>query len=376
MRVVMLSKAVVAGAYQRKLEEIARLGVELTVLAPSGWREPRVGLIPLERRFTAGYTLLTLPMVFNGHHHIHFYRGLRPLIHRLRPHVFHIDEESFNLATFQAMRIGVEVGARCCFYNWANIDRRYPPPFGWFERYNLRHATHAIAGNQEAATIIRRHGYRGPISVIPQFGVDPDLFSPAATPRQSEQFIIGYLGRLVPEKGVADLVTALAGLPDHTRLRLIGDGIEGPRLRHLAARLGLEQRVELRPAVSSTAVPAALRELDVLVLPSRAQSNWKEQFGRVLIEAMSCGVPVIGSTCGEIPHVIGEAGIVFPEGDVVALRAALTRLIEQPELRIELAQRGRARVLNEFTQAAIARRHVAVYRAMLDRAEGSVNRSD
>ncbi len=109
-----------------------------------------------------------------------------------------------------------------------------------------------------------------------------------------------------------------------------------------------------------------MRELDVLVLPSRTQPNWKEQFGRVLIEAMSCGVPVIGSTCGEIPQVIGEAGLVFPEGDVAALRAALSRLIDQPELRAELARRGRARVLAEFTQAAIARRHVAVYQAMLE----------
>ncbi|ACL25318.1 glycosyl transferase group 1 [Chloroflexus aggregans DSM 9485] len=365
MRVVMLSKAVVAGAYQRKLEEIARLGVELTVVAPPAWHEPRVGRIPLERRFTAGYTLITLPIVFNGHHHIHFYRGLQPLLQRLRPQVFHIDEESFNLATFLAMRAGLAVGARCCFYNWANIDRRYPPPFSWFERYNLRHATHAIAGNQEAAAIIRRHGYRGPISVIPQFGVDPDLFAPAEEPRHRDTLIVGYVGRLVPEKGVSDLVDALVGLPSYVRLRLIGDGIERSRLVRQAAALGLRDRVEVLPTLSSTAVPAAMRELDVLVLPSRTQPNWKEQFGRVLIEAMSCGVPVIGSSCGEIPQVIGDAGLVFPEGDVSALRAALQRLIDHPELRIELAQRGRERVLAVFTQAAIARRHVEVYRIML-----------
>ncbi|WP_448336887.1 glycosyltransferase family 4 protein [Chloroflexus aurantiacus] len=364
MRVVMLSKAVVAGAYQRKLEEIARLGVELTVLTPDGWREPRVGLIPLERRFTDGYTLLTVPIVWNGHHHIHFYPGLRSLLARLRPQVFHIDEESFNLATFLAMRAGLAVGARCCFYNWANIDRRYPPPFSWFERYNLRHAAHAIAGNQEAAAILRRHGYKGPLSIIPQFGVDPDLFTPRDTERRRSTFIVGYIGRLVPEKGVADLVQALAGLPPSVRLRLIGDGVERTRLQKLAAALGVSERLEIRPAVSSTAVPAAMRDLDVLVLPSRTQANWKEQFGRVLIEAMSCGVPVIGSTCGEIPHVIGDAGIVFPEGDVAALQAALVRLIEHPDLWHDLSRRGRQRVLDSFTQAAIARRHVAVYEEM------------
>ncbi len=366
MRVVMLSKAVVAGAYQRKLEEIARRGVELTVLAPTGWREPRVGLIPLERRFTRGYTLLTIPIVWNGHHHIHFYRGLRPLLERLQPQVFHIDEESFNLATFLAMRAGVAIGARCCFYNWANIDRRYPPPFSWFERYNLRHASYAIAGNQEAAAILRRHGYRGPLSVIPQFGVDPDLFAPSDAIRQQGTFTIGYVGRLVPEKGVADLVRVLADLPAQARLRLVGDGSEQPRLLRLATDVGVRDRIDIQPAVSSTAVPDVMRELDVLVLPSRTQSNWKEQFGRVLIEAMSCGVPVVGSTCGEIPQVIGDAGIVFPEGDLAALRTALLRLMDDDRLRTELALRGRQRVLAEFTQAAIARRHVAVYQAMVN----------
>lgn len=126
----------------------------------------------------------------------------------------------------------------------------------------------------------------------------------------------------------------------------------------------MSERLEIRPAVSSTAVPAAMRDLDVLVLPSRTQANWKEQFGRVLIEAMSCGVPVIGSTCGEIPHVIGDAGIVFPEGDVAALQSALMRLIEHPDLWHDLSRRGRQRVLDSFTQAAIARRHVAVYEEM------------
>lgn len=370
MRVVILSKALVAGAYQRKLEEIARLGVELTALVPPSWREPRVGEQRLERRFTAGYRLEALPIALNGRHHVHFYPGLAAALRRLRPEVFHIDEEAFNLATFLAMRAGVRLGARCCFYNWANIDRAYPPPFSLFERYSYRHAAHAIAGNQEAAAIIRRHGYAGPVSVIPQFGVDPEMFALRPAPRAGESFTVGYLGRLVPEKGLLDLVEAVAGLPA-ARLRLVGDGVQRPEIERRAAELGLGPRLEIRPAVGSTAVPAALAELDALALPSRTTGNWKEQFGRVLIEAMSCGVPVVGSSSGEIPNVIGAAGLVFPEGDVAALRERLARLAESPELRADLARRGRARALAEFTQAAVARRHVEVYAAMLGRAAGA-----
>jgi len=355
MRVVILSKALVAGAYQRKLEEIARLGVDLTALVPPSWREPRVGEQRLERRFTQGYNLEALPITLNGRHHLHFYPTLARTLRRLRPEVLHVDEESFNLATFLAMRAGLAVGARCCFYNWANIDRRYPPPFSLFERHSFRHAAHAIAGNQEAAAIIRGHGYQGPISVIPQFGVDPDPFT------------VGYLGRLVPEKGVLDLVEVLPQLPEHIRLRLVGDGALRPQLLARATALGVSERVELRPAVGSTDVPAALAELDLLVLPSRTTASWKEQFGRVLIEAMSCGVPVLGSSSGEIPHVIGDAGLTFAEGDIAALGQAIARVADDTGLRADLARRGRARVLAEFTQAAIARRHVAVYAAMLGR---------
>ena len=131
------------------------------------------------------------------------------------------------------------------------------------------------------------------------------------------------------------------------------------------AQLGLRERVQILPAVRSTEVPATMATLDALALPSRTTPSWKEQFGRVLIEAMSCGVPVIGSSSGEIPHVIGGDGLTFPEGDVAALRERIARLVAEPELRTELARRGRERVLTAYTQAAVARRHVEVYRAMV-----------
>ena len=122
-------------------------------------------------------------------------------------------------------------------------------------------------------------------------------------------------------------------------------------------------RAELWPRGLS-AVPAELRRLDALALPSRTTASWKEQFGRVLIEAMSCGLPVVGSSSGEIPRVIGDGGLIYPEGDSAALAGALRRLADEPGLRAELGRRGRQRVLDCYTQAALARQYYAIYRSM------------
>ena len=111
-------------------------------------------------------------------------------------------------------------------------------------------------------------------------------------------------------------------------------------------------------------MPAYYRQLDVLVVPSRTRSNWKEQFGRVAVEAMACGVPVVGSDSGEIPHVLGDAGLVFVEDDAAALRAHLARLMQDAGLQAELARRGRRRVLEHYTQARVAADTYEVYRRL------------
>ena len=155
-------------------------------------------------------------------------------------------------------------------------------------------------------------------------------------------------------------------MPGVWRLHVAGDGPELPALRRLAAELGIAARVHFDGPLASDQVPAYLRNLDVLVLTSRTLPNWKEQFGRVLVEAMACGVPVLGSRSGEIPHVIGDAGLIVPEEDIDAIRNGLLQLMQDDTLRSELARRGRQRVLEHFTQAQIAAETVDVYRTMLE----------
>ena len=105
MRILMISKACVVGAYQKKLEEMARLPeLELTLVVPPYWRDER-GVLELERQHTEGYELVVEPMTFNGNFHLHFYPGLGKQIRRVRPDLVHIDEEPYNLATAHALSL-------------------------------------------------------------------------------------------------------------------------------------------------------------------------------------------------------------------------------------------------------------------------------
>jgi glycosyltransferase involved in cell wall biosynthesis len=278
-----------------------------------------------------------------------------------------MDEEPYNLATFLAFQHALRVGARPIFFTWQNLLRRYPPPFNWIERWVLRRARYALLGNCDAGRVLAAKGYRGPSRIVPQFGVDPLLFSPASQPEADRRArTIGYVGRMVEEKGVVDLIEAAAGLEVDWELRLIGSGPLEGALRERAASLGVTDRVRLVGSVPSVQMPAMLRQLDVLALPSRTRPNWKEQFGRALVEAMACGVPVVGSASGEIPSVIGDAGLLVPEGDVPALRHALVRLLGERDLRGSLSAAGRERVLARFTQAQVAAATVEVYREVME----------
>ena len=369
MRVALVSKAMVVGAYQRKAEEIARLGVDLTVFVPARWRDRR-GQLAVEPRHTDGYRLRILPIRWNGSYHLHHYPTLPQELQALQPDLLHMDEEPYNVATWLGIRAGLKAGALPLFFTWQNLHRRYPPPFRWMERANYRRCPVALAGNQEAAQVLGRKGYQGQVAVIPQFGVDPDIFAPAPDGQPATgPFRIGYAGGLIREKGVDLLLRACAGLGTAWQLSLVGSGPEEARLARLARKLGIQERVRFLGRLPSHAMPDFYRALDVLVLPSRTRPNWKEQFGRVLVEAMACGVPVIGSDSGEIPHVIGQGakagGLIFPEEDAQALGCRLQELAGAPEQRRQLGQAGRARVLERFTMARIAQETVAVYRQLL-----------
>lgn len=363
MRVLMVSKACIVGIYQRKLEAIAQQGVELCVLVPPSWKDER-GEQPLERVYTDGYILTAIPIRFNGNFHLHHYPTIGQHIRDFQPDIVHIDEEPYNVATWQALYHAKKINAKSLFFSWQNIKRDYVPPFRWGEQWVFNNIDYALVGTDDAGEVMRAKGYHGQMATIPQFGTDSDLFKPAESHKE-RPFTIGFIARIVPEKGVESLLRAVAQLQGDWRLRLVSGGSAIEEMKILAQSLNIDDKVEFVGQLPSTDLPAEYHKIDTLVLPSLTRPNWKEQFGRVIVEAMASGVPVIGSDSGAIPTVIGNAGLIVPEDDVTALAQSIQQLMDKPPLRADLIQQGRERFLAHFTHESIAQATVAVYRKML-----------
>jgi glycosyltransferase involved in cell wall biosynthesis len=146
------------------------------------------------------------------------------------------------------------------------------------------------------------------------------------------------------------------------KLLLVGAGPLERVLRQWAAEH--ENRVRFATDVAHARMARYLNAMDILAVPSRTTPRWREQFGRVIVEAMACGVPVVGSDSGEVPHVIGDAGVVVPEGHVEQWTRALAALVVDAEVRRDLSQRGRRRALT-FGVDVVARRQMAFFEELL-----------
>ncbi len=360
IKTLIVSKALVRAAYQRKLLDLEALGCEVRACVARSWIEEGQEHA-LEISPTARHLIRPLQVRFNGRFHLHHYPGLAKEIEQFGPDVVFIDEEPYNLATFLATRQAAKFNIPAVFFTWQNLNRELPLPFRLMQGYVFNRCQVAIAGTTTAERVLRARGFRGSIVVTPQFGVDTEAFAPINRP-DNRPFTVGYIGRLVQSKGVDLLIDAMAGVESESwRLLIAGYGPIREILVQSAANAGLGERCQFESSVRSTDVPEWLSQLDVAVLPSVTAPRWKEQFGRTLVEAMACGVAVVGSDSGEIPSVVGDAGMIFPEGDVGALHNCLKKLADEPELRRDLAKRGRQRVIDHFSNLQIARQ---TYRAL------------
>jgi len=374
LRLLTLGHSYVVAGNRRLAHEMAVQGRgrwEVTALAPARLAGD-LRDVALEPIAGEACTTHALPMRLGRVPHLRRYgSGLRA--HLAGPwDVVHIWEEPYVAACAQAAT-AAPARARVVPATFQNIVKTYPPPFGYFERRVMERAAGWIAfGTTVFEAQAPRPLYAArPSRVIPP-GVDVDGFRPDAAVRAAvldrlgwdeDVPVVGFLGRFVPAKGLGVLMHALEGVNRPWRALVVGGG---PMASDLSAFAALHPgRVRVVTDVAHDDVPEHLNAMDLLCAPSQTTRRWREQFGRMLIEAMACGVPVIASRSGEIPHAVGDAGLLVDEADVSGWTSAIERLLGDPSLRRDLSARGLARVHERCAWPVVARAHLAFFEELL-----------
>jgi glycosyltransferase involved in cell wall biosynthesis len=358
---------------RRLAHEMARAGGErweVTAVAPRFFPgdlrpvplEPQPG--ELCRVEAVDVHLSRIPQLF-------FYGGLRAVM-RERWDLVHCWEEPYVVAGGQIAMMA-PAASKLVFYTFQNIAKRYAPPFSTIERMCAKRSAGWIAsGETVAQTQLGRCWSGKPYRVMP-LGVDLEMFHPdAASGRATRALlgwnhegppVVGFLGRFIEAKGLALMMRLLDETAVPWRALFVGGGPGEPALKQWGSRYG--DRVRIAGGVPHDRVPEYLNAMDLLLAPSQTTAGWREQFGRMLIEAFACGVPVLASDSGEIPYVVADAGMVVGERDETGWRHALADLLESPARRAELSARGLDRAHALYAWPVIARRHLEFFDELL-----------
>lgn len=365
--------------YRRKFALIAeRPDVVVRVITPTRWYESFQEIV-FQAEPATPCEEFPCPIRFSGYGSRFYYRsGVKPHLRDFQPDIIHLEEEAWSLNALQTVRLKRKYCPNSRFIFRTSLSIPTKQRFGvlpiWIERTVFRETDIAFPLSTNAGRILTERGYTGKQIAFPN-GIDVRHFYKMDVRELQDSlglsscFVLGYVGRLLQMKGIGTLLEALADLvnratPRTYKLLIVGEGEDKPYFQKRAKTLGISDQIVWIDAVPPEAVAAYINCMDTLVLPSQTTAGWVEFFGRVLIEGMACEVPVIGSDSGEIPNVINDAGLVFPEADAAALADRIHQIASDASLKSELVARGLKRIHN-FTWETIAERTYEVYQELL-----------
>lgn len=352
MKIAFISHVYLVSENQKKLSALTRYA-EIFLITPPVWRDYIFKKVKMNEK-NIDFKYFKIPAFFYGNEMRYFFKSITLNFNRIKPDFIVVDN-GISLVYLQSIitkKIFLR-NSKIGFFTWVNtpLDSRL---IKLIKNFCLKNTDFAIFGNSDAAKIhLRKFSF--PYIILPQLGVDLEHFENAKPAQiEVEGFVIGYAGRIIKEKGIYTIIDAAKKLEFKTTVLFVGAGEESENIKNYAKKCGV--KLKIIPPVPHRNMPEILKKMDVFVLASITTDYWKEQFGHVIIEAMAAGVPVIGSSSGEIPNVIKDAGIIFRENNVDELICAIKKIHENKSFKDTLIEKGKKRVIENFTHDAVARK--------------------
>jgi glycosyltransferase involved in cell wall biosynthesis len=385
LNLIIISHAYVYSAYRAKIEALSEYyDLNITLITPEFGLEGGGQKVYAEQYEDKQYRHIILSGYFTGKLNFFVFKNLKSTLQSLNPGIILLEEEYWTQIAAQVTYVTKKFfpHTKLILLSQENICHiwekeaetlyqkfRYAS-FHFIEKYVLSRLDGLIFQFPEVWQDFENHidnlGFKGKRGILPQLGVDYNRFadnSPQLQEIRTElelddnTFIYGYIGRITPEKGIEDMIHAFENWDkDNTKLIIIGNGDTEyvNQIKQLVSTLKLDDIVIFKNAITFEDIPAYFQLFNISLLLSHTTPIWKDQFGRVLVESMAAGTPVIGSDSGAIPLVIGETGYIVAEKDILSTREALNDAYTNKEKYKLLSKSSQARANTEFSYEAIA----------------------
>jgi len=228
-----------------------------------------------------------------------------------------------------------------------------------YKQYGYENIDKFLAVTNKAKDALIKEGVSAQKIEVVKLGIDINKFKPKHAAKRKRSINILCVARLVPEKGITDLVDAFVDIykkDNRVRLTLVGDG---PLKRDLKGYKNITVK-----KVPYGIIHNEYQKADIFCLPSLKTKTWEEQYGMSLIEAMASGLPVVTTKTGGIPEVCGSSALYFRPGDIITLKKNLEYLIYNKDIRNSMGRASRVLAEKEYDNHKVAKRIGEIYKSL------------
>jgi len=359
VRVLVLSDHATDEGRRDRLRAVAGLGVDLIVATPGG---------------TAGSdgAIRLAPVPVKGNpadpRELRWQAGtIRRLLTETRPTLVHLEAEPESPLAATTAAVCRKLGVPFVLFSW----RSRPTALGFFARRRARRvlgqAAGVLGGNRVAMDLLHEHAPQALAAAIPPRGLS---LPPSVSRPEREQLVVGYAGRLTPERGPDLLIAALGKTYGRWQAVIAGTGPEQESLEREIQRLGLASRIRWLGGIRTETLETLWQEIDCLVVPSRDTADWVDHQAPLLLEAMGRGIPAVVTRAGALPELVGDAGVVVDGAEDLA--TALQGWVTDPARCRAAGAMARQWTLERYVTSVVAGRTLAFWQATAEHLDPSL----